>query len=377
MGRILFISHEATRSGAPLILLNLLRWVKSNTSIEFDIFMIEGGELESEFKKLGEIIIPDYSGGNFLLRIYRRFLIKLNAYKTKDPVENALGKLVQRNYSHIFGNTIISISIIEKAYSYFPQAKLILHIHELRSVTEQYYNEIEKISSLELTFIGVSKAVVDNLLNFHKLKSKIILIYPFIDLDFLRSTPDGDELSHSKYIIDGGGLVRITKGYDIFVLAAKRMSQKYPDIPAEFRWFGAIPTPELKYFLKKDIENGGLSDYLKFLGNINDPYAKYSESDLFLLTSREDSFPIICLEHAAFGIPCLCFEQASGISEFIENDAGVIISYLNIEELVDTIADLYQKPSKRISLGQIAKYKAQQYDINIQAPKIIDLILNA
>src|ERR1700704_1052659 len=41
--RVLFIGHEATRTGAPLMLLHLLRWLRDNTDIDFDLLIRSDG----------------------------------------------------------------------------------------------------------------------------------------------------------------------------------------------------------------------------------------------------------------------------------------------------------------------------------------------
>jgi hypothetical protein len=53
MKRILFIGHDATRSGAPFVLLHLLRWLRKNApDLEFELLLLSGGELEREFRQL-------------------------------------------------------------------------------------------------------------------------------------------------------------------------------------------------------------------------------------------------------------------------------------------------------------------------------------
>ena len=48
--RILFISHEATRTGAPFVLLYLMQWLKQNTNYEADVLLLKGGPLAADFK---------------------------------------------------------------------------------------------------------------------------------------------------------------------------------------------------------------------------------------------------------------------------------------------------------------------------------------
>ena len=47
--RVLFVSHEATRSGAPIMFLHFLRWLRANTSLSFEILLLAGGPLADDF----------------------------------------------------------------------------------------------------------------------------------------------------------------------------------------------------------------------------------------------------------------------------------------------------------------------------------------
>ena len=51
---ILFVSHDATRSGAPIELLHFLRWFKRNSDRPFSVLLGRGGELVADFEKLAD-----------------------------------------------------------------------------------------------------------------------------------------------------------------------------------------------------------------------------------------------------------------------------------------------------------------------------------
>ena len=55
--KVLFISHDATRTGAPTVFLHFLKWVKANTDISFRILLGNGGDLESEFKAVAPVML--------------------------------------------------------------------------------------------------------------------------------------------------------------------------------------------------------------------------------------------------------------------------------------------------------------------------------
>ncbi len=55
--KVLFISHDASRTGAPIVLLNLLKWFKTNTDIPFQILLKKGGVLEPDFKAIAHPLL--------------------------------------------------------------------------------------------------------------------------------------------------------------------------------------------------------------------------------------------------------------------------------------------------------------------------------
>ena len=47
--RILFVTRDASRTGAPFLLLYLLRWLRENTKLDFHVVVGRTGPLDSEF----------------------------------------------------------------------------------------------------------------------------------------------------------------------------------------------------------------------------------------------------------------------------------------------------------------------------------------
>jgi glycosyltransferase involved in cell wall biosynthesis len=57
----------------------------------------------------------------------------------------------------------------------------------------------------------------------------------------------------------------------------------------------------------------------------------FAAFDVFALVSREDPFPVVCLEAASLGKPIVCFNSSDGEKEFVENDCGFVVPDLDIE----------------------------------------------
>src|SRR5262249_48407495 len=81
--------------------------------------------------------------------------------------------------------------------------------------------------------------------------------------------------------------------------------------------------------------------------------------------SREDPFPLVCLEAAALGVPVVCFEGAGGIREFVENDAGFVVPYLDVRGAADAIVALARSRELRNRLGARAAEKGRaRHDVS-------------
>src|SRR5690606_17003431 len=50
---ILFVSHEGTRTGAPMMLLHFLRWLREHGKVDPQIALLRGGPLTEQFAELG------------------------------------------------------------------------------------------------------------------------------------------------------------------------------------------------------------------------------------------------------------------------------------------------------------------------------------
>ena len=65
--KILFISHEASRTGAPLSMLTLLEWFKANTKHDAKILLMRSGELRLKYEALYECIKHIDTANSFTL----------------------------------------------------------------------------------------------------------------------------------------------------------------------------------------------------------------------------------------------------------------------------------------------------------------------
>ena len=127
--------------------------------------------------------------------------------------------------------------------------------------------------------------------------------------------------------------------------------------------------------LQQDVKAAGLEGIVHFVGSSPKPLDYFAAFDVFALTSREDPYPLVCLEAASFGKPILCFAGGGGEPEFVEDDCGFVVPYLDIEAMADRVLELMDSPELRQRLGTSARAKVRaRHDIEIVAPRILEVI---
>lgn len=86
----------------------------------------------------------------------------------------------------------------------------------------------------------------------------------------------------------------------------------------------------------------GIKNNIRFTGLVTDPENLFSELDVFLLTSREDPFPLAAIEAGMLGKPILSFKNATGINEITKNKGGFSVPYLSIEAMATKVIEYYK-----------------------------------
>ncbi len=381
--KILFISHNATRTGAPVLLLHFLTWLKANTSIPFHILLREGGELVKEFEALAPVSVlyhqpsmPPY----WLTKLL--FPFGLSRYGDMVYFHNLKECLKRQNIGVIYANTGANGDVLEFLDEL--GCPVICHVHELEFALRHYVRveNFAKVIQRAHQFIAVSKAVKRNLHTRHAVpNTHIDVVYGYLPL-----TTDGAvarrqachhirtqlQLPLETLIVCAAGTTMWHKGPDLFIQLAYTVRKKYPAIPIYFLWLGG---EKYERELMHDITLSGLEQSVCVLGAQKNPLPFLAACDMFTLVSREDSFPLVCLEAALFENPIICFDRAGGAKEFVEPDAGFVVPYLDIEAMAEKIYELASCPTLREELGRQARQKVQKrHDIEVMAPKILNII---
>ncbi|MBJ6119796.1 glycosyltransferase family 4 protein [Pontibacter sp. BT310] len=370
--KVLFISHNASRSGAPLMLYNCIKWLKIRQLIDPYILLIDGGSLENDFSCLGPTFIWNgfHKTTNWLDRAVG--FISLNQKKKRHILK--LKKYLEvQGFKLVYSNSIVANKVayeLGKTIS----CPFLSHVHEMSFSANHFYKSFllqEYIENFD-HFISVSQQSLKLLTEELGVdESKITVIPPFYsDIVKLNSTIIIDK---ENIKIGFSGYAGWRKGIDLFTPLLAVCNNKFDLHNIEFIWIGEI-NEETKERILYDLKILNIVSKVSFPGYITNPHEYMALLDVFVLLSREDPFPIACLEAASNNVPLICFEASGGIPDLIEDDAGKVVPYLNLDLMAEAIKAFVNNKHKRIIKGEIAAKKVKSYSQEAIMPLINSVI---
>jgi glycosyltransferase involved in cell wall biosynthesis len=385
MPSILFVSHSVGRTGAPILLLHLLRWLRQNTQWDLDVVVPATGALLPEFQEVCSTRVLNLDQPKWWRRL--RYLawkagIPGGARTPESMWRGLVPERQRRSVDLIYGNSApICLELAALAASGRPA---ILHLHEMRNGIRLYSGEQKLRQALPAMarVIAASAAVGDQLrTDFGLPAERLNVVHEFVPGEaapaairagWRQAVRKELGVAEDTVLIGACGTLEWRKGPDLFLqiasLARKRVGQR----ALHFLWLGGDPTGGLREAdLRADLRLLGMEAQVTLVGERPDPARYLAALDLFLLTSREDPFPLGMLEAAAMGLPILCFAGSGGGPEFVESDAGWVAPYLDTGAMAEGVVALATDDVRRSRVGEAAARKVRErFTINVQAPRI-------
>lgn len=356
---ILFVSHDANRAGAQIFLYNIMKHLQDNGY------------------KIVLLIVNNW--GSFKPELETTFLHYYYQEEKKGLLRNQKNTLDIIKQKHNIGlayvNTIAAAHLLESIKETF-SCPVATHIHELSYSIQQYAEPgiLDKLYKYSDRVIACSSAVAKNL----DMPDKTVIVHSFIDNDVILSiskTSNKDEVS-SKFGLDPSftwiaacGNADWRKAPDIFVqIAAKSENSKL-----RFAWIGIKENDPLKYQLTYDAAKLGVTEKIRWIEPTPEAVPLINSMDYFLLCSREDPFPLVMLEAAVCAKPIFTFSDTGGGDEFVEDDAGIRVSYLNVLKMAYELDNMDLNTAKE--LGANARKKVlTNYNFTQSIEKIEKLL---
>lgn len=377
---ILFIAHSASRTGAPIVLLDLIRQLRIKRSAwQLEVLLLEGGALESDFEKTANRLFTPFrrvskswtrKGFDF----FRSIILGVNL--EDEFVTNYYKKVFGRQYDLCFYNSIEALQFlsITAVQPYIENNQSILYLHESVSLYQKLNSPCLQMLSKMQRIVAISQRVKNQLHGF--MNGQI----PNTDIIYSASVSEkqnwvfAGNTENEKLEIYGSGVIHHRKGFDWFLQLALEVKNRYPKLPVAWTWIGSVDSL-LRQLTEEDAKTLGLD--FTFTGEVNQPLEEYAQRDFLVITSREEPLSLAGIESAMLGKPVMYFKDRTGFEELDENASEMAFPYGDLAAMAAKIKELAENRDKLNALGERNRLKFRNYTVEKMAESFIPIIENA
>lgn len=365
--KILFISHSASLTGAPLLLYEIASRI--NISKYKSVFLLpEEGAISGMFRSLGETFIePLYPDEVKYWREIKRISSRI--------------QLLRRIKPHIvYCNTIHPAKWL--VYARLLGIPTITHVHEL-SMGFAALSRLEYfwVKNFSQHFIAVSAAVKNYLVEHHRISpEKVTVVHAGIDVHRFGNTGKVNNIKKSlgikdELIIGTFGRITSMKGSDLFLRLALSIKQSLSNSTnVKFLVIGTTEDKEFYNSFISLLKELKLTKDVIFLENIRNISDYYPVIDIYVSTAREDPFPLVVLEAMASSKPVVSF-SVGGIPEMLNEESGILIKEFNLDAMKEAILRLVYDSTMRKRIGAAARTRVERnFNIANNISKIEEII---
>lgn len=357
--RVTYVGHDASRTGAPILMAAMLRWLRAGDRCEVRVVLRRGGPLVSEYRALAPCRVID----NPAVRAIERVSAGVRSVRDTSNGPNLIAgtRLRPRFGSRgatdlVVANTLAALELATTFVT--PGAALVCHVHELDHVAERVLPDSRRRRELLAAvdrFIATGPAVATMLIDRWGIEaSRVHRVDAFIE----EPSPSQESVGGARRALTGGskrpvvlsvGAMRRRKGPELFV-DLMGMLVGHPAKPAGVWLGGDRHSPEWQE-TEGDIRRAGLQGAVTALESVADARPYIAASEVVVSMAREDPFPLVALEAGALGVPVVGFDSGG---------LGYILGSAVSPDCAVPLGDLYGLAGRLGSLLSDEEYRRGQ-----------------
>lgn len=325
---VILVSHEATRSGGPIVLLRLARHLQSTTGIDCRVVLLEDGPLRKDFAAVAPTIV--------MPKVVKAFAGLANVLRCSSAP------------CVVVCNTIDTAEVAEQCRR--QGVPVLAWIHESATLIDKIFGgrkTVQGMARAARRIICTSQCIATSLTETYGIPPGNILVVPYgIDAPLAKLDRAEERRAVRKKlglrpeakIVLACGTVEHRKGADLFVqLAAKVINLQPPETDnVHFVWVGR-GGDQSKVWLDHDAHHLGLSKRIHFVGEKEDTERYFAAADVFVFPSREESCGMVALEAAAAGCPVVLFDGPIGVAEMLSENEATFVPYLDVDAMAKAV----------------------------------------
>lgn len=148
------------------------------------------------------------------------------------------------------------------------------------------------------------------------------------------------------------------KGIDLLMAVAKIILPANPQLKWKVIGYGE-QKDELLDFIEKENLSGQLVYQPADKTNLTEDYRSAA---VFIMTSRNECFPLVLLEAMSNGLPCIAFDCETGPRHIIrQNETGFLVNKEDVKEMAEVILQLINDKSSQQRMSEEALKSVQSF----------------
>ncbi|MGJ7514111.1 glycosyltransferase [Pseudomonas baetica] len=374
---ILVISHEASRTGAPILSLNIVQYLTSQFNVVALLF--GGGPLEKSFIDAGAIVAgpvdlrhkpinAEWVMGEFLDKYSFQFAIvnSLESYVALKPLADRY--IPSISLIHEFAVYTRPRTAIQNAILWANQT-----VFSADVTLESAAFVLPELTERQLPVLSQGKSIVPG--EAHdptRLEAEKAVLQALM-------RPDGPE--DDTIVILGAGWVQIRKGVDLFIECATRVLNSPIGHKCRFVWIGNNYNPEqdthYSVYLHDQIQRAGIGERFTVISETAAIEHVYALSDMMLMSSRLDPLPNVAIDAMVRGLPVLCFDKTTGIADILKRNGlqeECVAPYLDTNSMANKLIRLASSQEARDQVGEQARaLAAREFNMSSYIERLLAL----
>ena len=360
--RVLVVTHEASRSGAPRVAVLVARTlVDQGHSVR--VLSRAPGPLLADFAAAAPTSVE------FLYRVRRRLrsirVARLIAWFVDTLLVTVT--LLWRRPDLVYVNSTAAAVYLRPAG--WLVRRRVLHVHESGSLAARFLGAARAPRWPNgVALVACSPSVQADLAALTGQSVDAIAMLPSVpdESEVVRLAAERPDHTYSadELVVGTCGTVEHRKGADLWVEVARKVRLELADRPIRFVWVGDIVQPVSQSVQNLDVE---------FIGPSPNPYAHMRRFDVATLPSRDDPFPLVVLEAMLVGTPVVAFAVGSVAAQV--GDAGIVVAPEDTDAFARSVVRLLSDDNERERLSTAAHARVMDhYSTRVFAAALANLI---
>lgn len=358
--------HQGGSERQAVQLIRLLH--EEGTHRVFVACLDKTGVLRGEIERLGFADFPEFPLTSFYDANMFRQLRRCAKFLRENDI-----KIIQTSdfYTNIFGITAAALARVPVRIASKRETGA------MRSARQNFFER--RVFAQSNAIVANSKAVKNYLIDGGVARDKIEIIYNGLDLERLKPKETNrrkicEDLGlpldeNIKFITLAANLRHAVKNQAMFLRAAKKVAEKFPDAHFVFAGEGD---------LKTDLENLArqlqIADRAHFIGGCRKIPELLSVSFAGVLTSTAEGFSNSILEYMSANLPVVATNVGGASEAIADGETGFLVASNDHDALAEKLIRLLENPARAEAMGKLGRKTVEEkFSCENQLAKTLEL----